>query len=54
MSVYHARKHGAPLCGARGNGNRWNVITCSAAEWNALTNESRCKKCAAQITRNKA
>ena len=27
MSKYHAGKYGSPLCGTRGHGNRYHVIT---------------------------
>lgn len=50
---YHAGKHGAPLCGARGTGNRSNVICLSPREWNATKAEHRCSKCAAKIALRK-
>lgn len=54
MSKYHAGKSGSPLCGARGTGNRFNVVTVAPAEWNALAPASRCSKCAAVIAKRKA
>ncbi len=49
MSKYHAGKPGAPLCGTRGHGNRYNVVVLGAKEWNALAATQRCEKCIAKI-----
>lgn len=49
MSKYHATKNGLPLCGTRGNGNRFNVVCVPASDWNALSAEQRCSKCVAKI-----
>jgi hypothetical protein len=54
MSKYHAGKHGAPLCGTRGHGNRYNVIVLAPKEWNELSEDQRCTKCAAKIQAEKA
>lgn len=55
MALYHAGKYNAPLCGTRGNGNRYGVIVLAPKEWNALDVASRCTKCVAKIQqRNQA
>lgn len=53
MSKYHAGKPGAPLCGARGHGNRYNVVVLRPKEWNELPADQRCQKCIAKIRDNK-
>lgn len=54
MALYHAGKHGTPLCGSRGNGNRYNVVCLPAKEWNESHPENRCQKCIAKIETMKA
>lgn len=47
MSKYHVKKGLIPLCGTKGAGNRFNVVTLPLVEWKTLSPESRCTKCAA-------
>lgn len=54
MSKYHAGRGRIPLCGARGHGDRYNVIVLAPKEWNALPEEQRCSKCVAKIRAEKA
>lgn len=50
MSKYHVKKGLIPLCGTKGNGNRFNVVCLPLAQWKELINpESRCTKCAALL-----
>jgi hypothetical protein len=49
MHKYHAGRPGFPLCGARGTGNRYNVVVFGPADWNALKPEQRCSRCVEQI-----
>lgn len=53
MSKYHAGKPGAPLCGTRGHGNRYNVVVLRPKEWNELPADQRCQKCIAKIRDHK-
>jgi hypothetical protein len=54
MSKYHARTQaGQPMCGTRGSGNRYNVISVGAKEWNELSHDQRCTKCAEKIRQMK-
>ena len=54
MAKYHAGKHNNPLCGARGTGNRFNVVCVDAATWNTLSDNQKCSKCVEKIKQNKA
>lgn len=49
MAKYHAMKNNLPLCGARGTGDRFNVICLPPKGWNALPVGLRCEKCIAKI-----
>lgn len=54
LAIYHAGTYNAPLCGARGTANRWNVVVLPPREWNALAPAQRCSKCVAKIQARKA
>lgn len=49
MAKYHAMKNNLPLCGAKGTGNRFNVVCLPPSGWNALAEALRCEKCIAKI-----
>jgi len=55
-AVYHAKRNGlnVPLCGTRGTGDRYNVVSVPAKDWNELDTGSRCRKCSEIIAKKKA
>lgn len=49
MGKYHLGAARIPLCGARGTANRYNVICVSKREWDQLSEQLRCAKCAEKL-----
>lgn len=53
MAKYHLGRKSVtahiPVCGARGRGDRYNVVVLTQKEWDALSENNRCEKCAAKI-----